>query len=144
MFMGEYHHSLDEKGRIIVPAKFRKELGKSFVVTRGMDSCLFGYSLATWDILVDKLSSLSLTKKAARSFSRFFYSGASEVEIDRNGRINLPINLVTFAKLNKDCVILGVNSRIEIWDSKLYQQVDEAMADNISEISENLMDIDFD
>lgn len=144
MFMGEFHHSLDEKGRIIIPAKFRNELGSSFIITRGMDGCLFVYSLNNWDVLVKKLSTLSLTKKSSRLFSRFFYSGASEVQLDRNGRVNLPVNLISFAKLKKDCVILGVNSRIEIWDAASYQEMDTEMADNISDISENLMDIDFD
>ena len=144
MFMGEFHHSLDEKGRIIIPAKFRNELGSSFIITRGMDGCLFGYSLNNWDVLVKKLSTLSLTKKSSRLFSRFFYSGAIEVHLDRNGRVNLPVNLISFAKLKKDCVILGVNSRIEIWDAASYQEMDTEMADNISDISENLMDIDFD
>lgn len=144
MFMGEFHHSLDEKGRIIIPAKFRNELGSSFIITRGMDGCLFCYSLNNWDVLVKKLSTLSLTKKSSRLFSRFFYSGASEVQLDRNGRVNLPVNLISFAKLKKDCVILGVNSRIEIWDAASYQEMDTEMADNISDISENLMDIDFD
>lgn len=143
MFMGEFRHSLDGKGRIIIPAKFRNELGKTFIVTRGMDGCLFVYPQKSWEILVEKLSSLSLTKKDARSFSRFFYSGAIECEIDKQGRINLPQNLISFAKLEKECVIIGVNSRLEIWDDKVYEKVDGEMSENISEISESLMDIDF-
>ncbi|BDR56208.1 division/cell wall cluster transcriptional repressor MraZ [Xylocopilactobacillus apis] len=144
MFMGEFRHNLDQKGRIIIPSKFRSELGGSFIVTRGMDGCLFVYSQLSWDSLVKKLSSLPLTKKDSRAFSRFFYSGATEVEIDKQGRINLPQNLISFAKLEKECIVLGVNSRVEIWDADTYQKVDSEMADNISEISENLMDIDFD
>ncbi|BDR58299.1 division/cell wall cluster transcriptional repressor MraZ [Xylocopilactobacillus apicola] len=144
MFMGEFRHSLDQKGRIIIPANFRNELGKIFIVTRGMDGCLFIYPQKSWDLLVDKLATLSLTKKDARSFSRFFYSGASECEIDKQGRVNLPQNLITFANLDKDCVILGVNSRVEIWDAKTYEKVDEEMTIQISDISEKLMDIDFD
>ena len=140
--MGEFHHTLDQKGRIIIPSTFRNELGKKFIVTRGMDGCLFLYSQKSWSVLVDKLATLPLTKKDARSFSRFFYSGASECDIDKQGRINLPQNLVAFARLERDCVILGVNSRVEIWNDQIYEKVDEEMADHISEISEKLMDFE--
>ena len=143
MFMGEFHHTLDTKGRIIVPAKFRKLLGDSFVITRGMDGCLFGYPLTQWDKLEAQLDKLPLTKKDAREFTRFFYSAAAEVEFDKQGRINLSAPLVDFAKLNKNCVIVGVSDRIEIWDEERWNKFSQEAEDNFEEISEKMTDFDF-
>ena len=115
MLMGEYQHNIDAKGRLIVPSKFREELGEKFVVTRGMDGCLFGYPLNEWSQLEAKLQEMPLAKKDARTFVRFFYSAATECEIDKQGRINIPANLRTHASLEKGCVVIGVSNRIEIW-----------------------------
>ena len=115
MFMGEYHHTIDEKGRIIIPSKFRNELGTSFVVTRGIENCLFVYSLPEWDKIVTKLNKLPFTKKDARNFTRFFLSGASVVEFDKQGRINIATPLISYANLKKECVVVGVGDRLEIW-----------------------------
>src|SRR6476646_1164801 len=102
MFMGEYHHNIDNKGRLIVPSKLRDDLGEMCIITRGLDRCLFGYPLKEWSIIEEKLKALPLTKKDARAFTRFFFSGATESEIDKQGRVNLPAPLLQYAKLEKD------------------------------------------
>ena len=123
MFMGEYHHNVDTKGRLIVPAKFREDLGEMFVLTRGLDQCLFGYPLNEWKIIEEKLKGLPMTKKDARAFTRFFFSGATECEIDKQGRINISSPLLNYAKLEKECVILGVSNRIEIWSQEIWERL---------------------
>lgn len=115
MFIGEYQHSLDSKNRITMPSKFREELGDTFVMTKGMDDCLFIYSMDEWKIVEDKLKSLPMTNKDARAFVRFFFAGASECEIDKQGRVLIPTNLKEYAKIEKDTVVIGVSTRIEIW-----------------------------
>ncbi|WP_261805730.1 division/cell wall cluster transcriptional repressor MraZ [Lapidilactobacillus luobeiensis] len=142
MLMGEFHHNLDTKGRVIMPAKFRAELGDAFVLTRGMDGCLFGYPMAKWQILEAKLDQLPLTKKDARSFVRFFYAAATEQEFDKQGRINIAKPLLAYAQLSKNCVIVGVSDRIEIWDEARWTTFNEQASENFDEISENLMDFD--
>lgn len=144
MFMGEYHHNIDEKGRIIIPSKFRNELGTSFVVTRGIENCLFVYSLPEWDKIVTKLNKLPFTKKDARNFTRFFLSGASVVELDKQGRINIASTLTYYAKLEKDCVVLGVGDRLEIWSNDLWNDFFNENRDNMSDIAENLFTADID
>ena len=121
MFMGEYQHSIDSKGRLIVPSKLRENLGSTFVITRGLDNCLFGYPMDEWRKLEEKLKELPMTKKDARAFARFFFSGATEVEVDKQGRINIPSTLASYAKLEKECVILGVSSKIEIWSKEAWE-----------------------
>ena len=116
--MGEYQHNMDSKGRVIIPAKFRDELGDKFVATRGLDNCLFVYPMDEWRILEEKLSSLPITSKNARTFVRFFFSGATECELDKQGRISIPANLRDFADLNKKTIIIGLANRIEIWEEK--------------------------
>lgn len=142
MFMGEYQHNLDAKGRIIVPAKFRDGLGEKFVLTRGLDQCLFVYPLEEWKILENKLKQLPLTKKDARKFTRFFLSGASECEIDKQGRINIAAPLIEYAKLHKECVIIGVSNRIEIWSKEIWEEYFAQSEESFAEIAENLMDFD--
>lgn len=142
MFMGEYQHSIDVKGRIIVPAKFREGLGESFVLTRGLDQCLFVYPMEEWKLLEEKLKKLPLTKKDARSFTRFFLSGASECEIDKQGRINIPQPLRAYAKLSKACTVIGVSNRVEIWDEMVWDAYVKESEQSFAEISENLMDFD--
>src|SRR5690554_4762737 len=115
MFMGEYQHTLDAKGRLIIPVKFREELGEGAVLTRGLDNCLCLFPALEWGILEGKLKELPLTKGAARQFVRFLFSGATEIEIDKQGRIGVPQNLRDFAAIEKDAVIIGVSSRMEIW-----------------------------
>ena len=114
MFMGEYHHNIDEKGRLIIPSKFRYELGEKFVITRGIEECLFVYSMEEWNKIIDKLKELPFTSKDARTFMRMFLSGATECELDKNGRVNIVNTLSSYAGITKECVILGVNDRLEI------------------------------
>ncbi|MNO15186.1 cell division protein MraZ [compost metagenome] len=144
MFMGEFQHSIDEKGRIIIPAKFRDLLGTSFVVTRGLDQCLFVYPLEEWAAMEQKLKALPLMKSDARAFTRFFFSGATECEWDKQGRVNLPGNLRQYAKLEKDCVVLGVSSRVEIWSKDTWEQYFNQSEESFNEIAEKLVDFNFD
>ncbi|MDM5332630.1 division/cell wall cluster transcriptional repressor MraZ [Ureibacillus composti] len=143
MFMGEYQHSVDTKGRLIVPSKFREQLGNTFVITRGLDNCLFGYPMDEWRKLEEKLKELPMTKKDARAFARFFFSGATEVEIDKQGRINIPSTLSTYAKLEKECVIVGVSSKIEIWAKDAWEAYFNDAEESFNEIAENLIGFDF-
>lgn len=143
MFMGEYQHNIDTKGRVIVPAKFREDLGDVFVVTRGLDQCLFAYPMDEWRIMEDKLKKLPLTKKDARAFTRFFFSGAVECEVDKQGRINIPPSLRQYAALEKACSVIGVSNRVEIWSESIWTSYVEESEDSFAEIAENMMDIDF-
>ncbi|ARQ06626.1 division/cell wall cluster transcriptional repressor MraZ [Macrococcoides canis] len=143
MFMGEFQHQLDAKGRIIVPAKFREELTEHFVITRGLDKCLFGYTLAEWNNIEEKLKTLPLTKKDARKFMRMFFSGAVEVEIDKQGRINIPKHLMEYAGLSKEATVIGVSSRIEIWDREAWSHFYEETEEEFETIAEDLIDFDF-
>lgn len=140
--MGEFQHNIDTKGRIIVPSKFRDQLGDSFVVTRGLDQCLFVYPMEEWSILEEKLKKLPLTKKDARAFTRFFFSGAVECEIDKQGRINIPQSLRNYAGIEKECVVIGVSNRIEIWSSEQWESYVTDSEESFAEIAENLMDFD--
>jgi len=140
--MGEYHHSIDNKGRMIVPAKFREVLGESFILTRGLDQCLFIYPLDEWQVLEEKLKTLPLTKKDARAFTRFFFSGATECEVDKQGRINIAAPLVSYAKLEKDCVVVGVSNRLEIWSKENWEQYVDEAEDSFSELAENMIGFD--
>lgn len=143
MFMGEYQHSVDMKGRLIIPAKFRDELLDGFVITRGLDNCIFGYPMHEWRKLEDKLKDLPMTKKDTRAFARFFFSGATEVDIDKQGRINIPSMLMQYANLTKDCVIIGVSSRIEIWAKESWESYYEESESSFNEIAENIIGFDF-
>ncbi|MEW6045618.1 MAG: division/cell wall cluster transcriptional repressor MraZ [Bacillota bacterium] len=121
-FMGEYQHQLDEKGRLIIPARLREELGSPFVATRGLDRCLFAFSAAEWSKVEEKLRALPLTQGDARAFVRLMMAGAAPVEVDRAGRILLPPHLRQYANLQKDVYVLGVGNRVEIWDRVTWQE----------------------
>ncbi|BAO06408.1 protein MraZ [Enterococcus pernyi] len=140
MLMGEFRHNIDAKGRLIVPSKLREELGEQFVLTRGLDGCLFGYPMSEWNELESKLNDMPLAKKDARTFVRFFYSAATECELDKQGRINIPNTLRNYATITKECVIVGVSNRIEIWDEAKWQEFSEAAEENFNEIAENMID----
>lgn len=144
MLIGEYHHNIDEKGRLIIPSKYRDEIGNSFVVTKGLDGCLYVYSMVEWEKITQKLKTLPFTKKSARTFTRFFLSGASVCEFDKQGRINLVSPLIEYAKLKKECVIIGVNDRLEIWDKELFNNLMSDNENELSDLAENLFDGDFD
>lgn len=133
MFMGEYSHTIDAKGRLIVPSKFRESLGDDFVVTKGLDGCLYVYDKVEWTAFEQKLKTLPITNKDARQFARFFLAGAAGVEVDKQGRILIPNVLRDFASLQKDVVLLGVGSRIEIWDKALYEKNTYDDMDSIAE-----------
>ncbi len=140
--MGEFNHSLDAKGRVIIPAKFRKGLGDYFVATRGLDHCIFLYSLEEWKKLEEKLQKLPLTKADARAFSRFFLSGATECELDKQGRIIIPSNLRAYASLNKEVVVIGVANRVEIWSKETWEMYSKKAEDSFENIAEEIVDFD--
>ena len=142
MLMGEYHHNIDDKNRLIIPSKFRTELGESFVITRGLDNCLFVYSMKEWENIVNKLKNLPFTKKDARNFTRFFLSGAVQSEFDKQGRIIITSPLVQYANLNRECVIIGVNERIEIWSKETFDKFFEDNKDSFSTSAENLFEME--
>ena len=140
MFMGEYNHTIDDKGRLIIPAKLRDLLGDKFILTRGLDNCLFIYPKNEWENVIDKYRSLPNTKDA-RNFMRFFLSGATEIEVDKQGRINISNPLIEYANLKKDCVIIGVNERLEIWDKESWDNFILENEANISEIADKLFEV---
>ena len=134
MLMGEYHHNIDTKNRLIIPSKFREEIGDRLIVTRGLDGCLFVYSLDKWSDMARKLDTLSFTKKDARNFTRFFLSGATMCEVDGQGRIVIPPSLISYANISKECTIIGVNDRLEIWATSKFEFI---MSDNLEEIEKS-------
>ncbi|MBR1701520.1 MAG: division/cell wall cluster transcriptional repressor MraZ [Lachnospiraceae bacterium] len=139
MFMSEYNHTIDAKGRLIIPSKFRETLGDEFVISKGMDGCLYVYANEDWNAFEQKLTSLPLTNKPARQFARFFLAGAASVEVDKQGRILVPGNLREFAKLDKDVVLVGVGSRIEIWSKDQYDNIsDDVDMEGITQAMEEL------
>lgn len=141
MFLGEYQHSLDPKGRITIPSRFREGLGERFIATKGLDNCIFIYPLEEWKNIEAKLHSLPFTRGDVRSFVRFFFSGAAELEIDKQGRILLPPNLRTYADVQRDVIIIGVGSRVEIWSGDKWAQYNEIAGSNYEEIAESLVDL---
>ena len=138
MFMGEFHHNVDEKGRLIIPSKFRNDLGNKFIITRGIEKCLFIYSLDEWNRIIDKLKELPFTRKDARTFMRMFLSGATECELDNNGRINIPNPLKEYANIQKEVIVIGVNERLEIWSNEGFNNFFNDNIDNFDEIAEGL------
>jgi len=138
-FMGEYQHQLDEKGRLIIPARFREELGSPFVVTRGLDRCLFAFPVAEWANVEAKLRSLPLTQADARAFVRLLMAGASPVELDRAGRALVPPHLRQYAGLQRDVVVLGVGSRVEIWDQAAWESYAAQAQGSFEAIAEKIV-----
>lgn len=143
MLLGEYKHSIDSKGRLIVPAKFRDDLGVNFIVTRGLDGCLFGYPMEEWRELETKLKQLPLAKKETRAFTRFLYSAATECSLDKQGRINLPNTLIDHAALEKTCFVIGVSDRIEIWSEDRWTSFAEDANESFEDIAEEMIDFGF-
>lgn len=143
MFMGEYNHTIDAKGRLIVPAKFREILGDNFIVTKGLDGCLFVYPNDEWTRFEEKLKSLPLTNKNARQFTRFFLAGAAACEVDKQGRILLPQVLREFASLEKDVVLVGVASRIEIWSRERWDESMNTYDGDMDEVAEKMESLGF-
>ena len=143
MFMGEYNHTIDAKGRLIIPAKFRETLGEEFVVTKGLDGCLFVYDNKEWSAFEEKLKSLPLTNKDARQFVRFFLAGATQAEVDKQGRILIPGVLREFAGLEKDVVLVGVASKIEIWSKERWDEANGDYENDMDDIAMNLENLGF-
>ena len=143
MLMGEYNHTIDAKGRLIVPVKFREILGDNFIVTKGLDGCLFVYPNDEWTRFEEKLKSLPLTNKNARQFTRFFLAGAAACEVDKQGRILLPQVLREFASLEKDVVLVGVASRIEIWSRERWDESMNTYDGDMDEVAENMESLGF-
>lgn len=141
VLLGEYQHTVDTKGRLFLPAKFREELGETVVFTKGLDACLFGYSLSEWSVLEEKLKKLPLAKPEARAFARFFFAGAAEIGYDKQGRILLPPVLREHARLEKEVVVIGVSNRIEIWSQDAWQAYNEALAPIVSDLTQELIDL---
>ena len=120
MLLGEYQHSLDEKGRLIIPAKFREDLGENFVITRGLDNCLFVYPLIQWRTLEEKIKELPTSQGDTRAFVRMFFSGAVEAELDKQGRVILPQHLREHARIDRDVYVIGVSTKVEIWAKEVW------------------------
>ena len=138
MLIGEYEHSLDVKGRLIMPAKLREDIGEKFIITKGLDGCLFGFSLSEWTNFEEKLKSLPLTNKNARDFVRFFLSGAVECEIDKQGRFLVASNLREYASMEKEIVIIGVGTRIEFWSKDKWKKYNSCENMSADELAENM------
>lgn len=138
MLIGEYEHSLDSKGRLIMPSKLRENMGEKFVITKGLDGCLFGFSQNEWKIFEEKLKTLPITQKNARNFVRFFLSGAVECEIDKQGRFLISTNLREVAGLEKEVIIIGVGTRIEIWNKNKWIEYNNIENNSADEIAENM------
>lgn len=141
MLLGEYQHSIDAKGRVILPAKFREEIGENCIATKGLEKCLFVYPKQEWSSIENKLKQLPLAKAEARAFVRFFFSGAAELECDKQGRVLIPGNLRDYAALDKDIVIIGVLNRIEIWDKSAWEDYNNQIGPTVNDIAEHLVDL---
>ena len=138
MLIGEYEHSLDTKGRLIMPGKIREDIGEKFIITKGLDGCLFGFSQNEWTNFEEKLKTLPLTNKNARDFVRFFLSGAIECEIDKQGRFLIAGNLREYATMEKEVIIIGVGTRIEIWNKEKWKSYNSDENISADEIAENM------
>lgn len=140
MFMGEYQHALDSKGRLFIPARFREGLGEKFVLTKGLDGCLFAYPPQEWQSLETKMRALPFTRSDVRAFVRFFFAGACECEVDKQGRILIPASLRRHASLEKEAVIIGVSSRVEIWALEQWEKYNREAASSVEQIAEKIVD----
>lgn len=129
VFIGEYYHAIDGKNRMIIPCKIREKLDGKLILTKGLDGCLYGYDVYEWNNLSNKLKVLPLTNKDAQCFVRFFFSGAHEIEIDKQGRALIPQNLIEYAEIEKEIVIIGVLTRIEIWSKEKWKDYNESNMD---------------
>lgn len=136
MLIGEFNHNLDAKGRLTIPSKFREDLGETFMITKGLDGCLIGYNMEEWNKFSEKINALPSGKPEARAMSRFFFSGASDVELDKQGRILIPPSLRAHANLTKEVYITGASSRIEIWDAEAWEKASNPTDKSIEEIAQ--------
>lgn len=141
MFIGEYQHTIDDKGRLAVPVKFRKDLSKGAVITRGLDNCLFLYPMEEWTALADKLSKLPIGQANTRAFARLMLAGAMDADLDKQGRVIIPDYLRKFAKIGKKVVLAGLYNRIEVWDEGEWEKFKASTEKESSEIAERLGEI---
>lgn len=141
MFIGEYRHTIDQKGRIAIPAKFRVQLAEGCVITRGLDYSLFIYTKKEWDKLAQKLSKLPISQSDARAFARLMFSGALDLELDKQGRIVVPVYLREFAGLKNDAIICGLFNRIEVWDKVKWEKYKKESEEESTDIAEHLGDL---
>lgn len=141
MFMGEFQHSIDEKGRLIVPAKFREDLGEKFIITRGLDNCLFVYPLPQWKILEDKIKELPTSHADTRAFVRMFFSGAVEAEVDKQGRVVVPSHLREHARIERDVYVIGVSTKVEIWSKDSWENYENQAQQSYESIAEKIIDL---
>lgn len=142
MFIGEYNHALDDKGRVSMPSKFREDLGVVFYITKGMDNCLFVYDKEEWEKAEAKINELRLTRKDARAFSRLFFAGASQQSLDKQGRVVIPQNLREYAGLNREVVIIGVSNRVEIWDRSKWEAYNASDDFSYDALADHMDDLD--
>lgn len=141
MFIGEYQHHLDEKGRLAVPAKFRSQLSDGAIVTRGVECCLFLYPKTEWKKLADKLIGLPISQAKSRAFARLMIAGAFEVKPDSQGRINLPESLIKYAQLKKKAILAGLYNRVEIWDEDSWKKIQEQAEKDSEKIAESMAEL---
>lgn len=141
MLTGEFNHSIDTKGRLIIPSKFRENLGENFVITKGLDGCLFLYPDSEWKIFEEKLRTLPLTNKDARIFTRFFLGSAVDGGLDKQGRVLISSALRNFANLEKEVVLVGVLDRVEIWDKAKWEENNTAIEDNMDDIASRMEEL---
>lgn len=138
-FMGEFEHSVDAKGRLIIPAKFREGLGERFIATRGLEHSIFVFPLKEWEALGEKLRNYPMASGAAREFTRLIYAGATECEFDPQGRIMLPTNLRSYAGIEKEAVVVGVSTRVEVWSKARWAEYCEKAEDSFADTAEKLL-----
>lgn len=138
MFMGEYHHNIDDKNRLVIPSNYRELLGETFIITRGLEKCLYVYTESEWQKIVDKLASLPFTKKDARIFVRSFFSAAASCNLDKQGRISINAPQSTYANLTKECVIIGANDRLEIWSKNEWDKFNTEYSETLESVAEHL------
>lgn len=138
MFMGEYHHNIDDKNRLVIPSNYRELLGETFIITRGLEKCLYVYTESEWQKIVDKLASLPFTKKDARIFVRSFFSAAASCNLDKQGRISINTPQSTYASLTKECVIIGANDRLEIWSKSEWNKFNTEYSETLESVAEHL------
>ncbi len=141
MFLGEFNHTIDDKGRLTIPAKFRDELESGVVITRGLDGCLWAYGRSEWETLAEKIAKLPTTNPAARNFSRFVFSSAFDSIPDRQGRILLPQNLRDYASIQNETIVIGVKNKLEIWNPAKWSEVVTAVEQDTEAIVAQLQDL---
>ena len=141
MFIGEYNHSVDTKGRMNVPAKFREDLGERFYMTKGLDNCLFMFPEAEWRVFEEKLKTLPLTNRNARAFVRLFFAGATECTLDKQGRVNIPQTLRDHGQIEKDVIVIGVGTRVELWSETNWNAYNDPENISYDDIAEQMAEL---